>query len=142
MRLAASPVPVSSSSNSLVAPPSISFVAGAHAIGLWKDAVELTRLDRVAGRGEPGDHPGPCLLLGRARRTALLLLLREIRRVRRHQYSQPEGCRRGKPSADLDDIGAPSACRCGIRVGLLRRRPRCRAAVPRRTTMRVEDLSG
>src|SRR3954465_15694863 len=101
MRLAASPVPVSSSSNSLIAPPSISFAAGAHAIGLWKDAVELTRLDRVAGRGEPGDHPGPCLLLGRARRTALLLLLREIRRVRRHQYSQPEGCRRGKPSADL-----------------------------------------
>src|SRR3954453_23335740 len=59
MRLAASPVPVSSSSDSLIAPPSISFAAGAHAIGLWKDAVELTRLDHVAGRGEPGDHPGP-----------------------------------------------------------------------------------
>jgi len=33
---------------------------------LGKRVVELTRLDRIAGRGEHGDHPVPRLLLGQA----------------------------------------------------------------------------
>src|SRR5689334_18041865 len=95
MRLAAGPVPVSSSSDSLTTPPSRSLAAGARAVGLRSTAVLPT-----------------CWMPSRE---AI-----------------------GRPA----DARAPSASRCWSRPGLQPRRRRCRAAVPGRTTMRAEDLSG